>query len=87
MLKRLRAMYAAHKHRRQWPIELQLQWLRQQVQEDARWMAHDPKVKALTDRYLTMLAPDWMSQSVQEVGNFRIAIGCDPHNRPKVIVP
>ena len=67
--------------KRRWNVELQLEHLRMQVMEDQRWMAHDPKVSALCQRYLDMLADDWEKRSVRAVSDFRREIGCDPHSR------
>jgi hypothetical protein len=57
---------------------LQIYHLRLQVLEDQRWMAHDPKVSALCQRYLAMLADDWEKRSVRNVSDFRREIGCEP---------
>ena len=70
--------YRAWRQHRRWPAELQLYYLRGQVEEDARWMAHDPKIAALCQRYAGMLADDWMHQERQSTDNFRASIGCDP---------
>lgn len=50
---------AEWRRRRQWPPELQLEHLRQMIQEDHRWLAHDRVANALTSRYLAALEDDW----------------------------
>lgn len=84
MLKRFKAWMEARRLRRLWPVEEQLRQLRIFVESDSRWMAHDPKVAALTERYLDMLAPDWYARPVQDVSRFRDAIGCNPHDKRPV---
>lgn len=74
--------YKEWRRKRQWSAELQLEYLRQQVEMDYRWMAHDPKIRAVCQRYLDMLADDWEKHSVMPVDEFRRSIGCDPHSRP-----
>jgi len=69
------------KHRRRWPVSLQIEMMRIQMQEDARWMASDPKASALCSRYLDMLSDDWMCRPVANVAQFRDSIGCNPHKK------
>lgn len=79
MFEKIKAAWRRWLHRRLWPVEWQLERLRSQVQEDRRWMAHDPKVAAVCDRYLEMLRSDWENAAVEPVSWFRSRIGCDPH--------
>jgi hypothetical protein len=52
--------------------------LRQQILEDARWMAHDPKVAPVCERYARMAGKDWKNYAPENVSDFRRRIGCDP---------
>lgn len=75
--------YRAWRHRRRWPVEMQLDMLRRMLAEDDRWMAHDPKVVALCERYSAVLAEDWMHRSHVSASEFRQRIGCvPPHSDP-----
>lgn len=47
MFNKLKEMWKEWRRKREWNAELQLYYLRNQVLEDSRWMAHDPKVSAL----------------------------------------
>lgn len=67
------------RRKRRWNADLQIYYLRIQVQEDARWLAHDPIASALCDRYLSMLADDWEKRSRLSISDFRRSIGRDPH--------
>lgn len=78
MFEKLKAAWKEWRRKREWNAELQLYHLRMQVMEDARWMAHDPKVSAICARYGDMLADDWEKRAVIPVRDFRRAIGCDP---------
>lgn len=79
MLKLIKGYFKARLLRRQWPLSQKLDQLRNVIWADARWMAHDPKVAALTERYLALLEPDWYTKEVEPVHIFRKKIGCDPH--------
>ena len=81
-MKRLFNAYKEWRRKRQWNAKLQLEYIKQQVVMDDRWMAHDPKVSAVCQRYLVMLADDWEKHSVMPVEEFRRSIGCDPHSQP-----
>lgn len=74
----LKKAYKVWKWKRTWTPERQLEHIKMIVQTDDRWMAHDPKVSALTHRYLELLGDDWMSKHVEPVQDFRIRIGADP---------
>lgn len=82
MLEKLKAAWKEWRRKREWNAELQLYHLRNQLMEDSRWMAHDPKVSALCARYLDMAADDWEKRAVQNVRDFRRDIGCDPWVKP-----
>ena len=84
MLKKLKGTWKEWRRKRKWSADLQLYLLRMQVMEDARWMAHDPKVSALCARYGDMLADDWEKRAVRPVNDFRREIGCDPWEKPKI---
>lgn len=71
------------RRKRKWPAEAQLLRMRSVVQEDQRWMAHNPIVMAITQRYLPLLADDWESKPLEDVSNFRERIGLSPHVKPK----
>lgn len=81
MFTKIAQAYQEWRRKRRWNAKLQLEYLRLQVMEDQRWMAHDPKVSTLCQRYLDMLADDWERRSVRNVSDFRREIGCDPHVR------
>lgn len=83
MLEKLKSIWKKWRRKRKWNADLQLYHLRLQVTEDARWMAHDPKVSALCARYSDMLADDWEKRAVQPVSDFRRKIGCDPWEKPR----
>lgn len=71
--------FRAWQFRREWSAERQLARARVMMTEDAQWMAHDPKVAAVTERHLSLLADDWMHQALEDVANFRVRVGCCPH--------
>lgn len=79
MINWIRAKYRAWQLRRLWTPEVQLDYLKRQLEEDARWLAHDPKCAALCKRYRGMLADDWYRRPIQRVDVFRRQLGCDPH--------
>lgn len=81
MLKLIAGYFKARMLRHQWPTSQQLDQLRNVILADSRWMSHDPKVAALTERYLDLLQPDWYARVVVPVHIFRKKIGCDPHEK------
>lgn len=83
----LRGWWRAWKHRREWTPERQLENLRNMVQGDHRWLAHDKVADALTTRYLAALAPDWMSRVHACPDHFRREIGLEPQHAFKVAEP
>ncbi|ABM37589.1 hypothetical protein Pnap_2281 [Polaromonas naphthalenivorans CJ2] len=70
--------YHAWRNRRIWTVKQQVYELRIQVEEDARWMAHDPKIAALCERYAGMLSDNWMYTARLGVSNFRLSIDAEP---------
>lgn len=81
MLEKLKARFKEWRRKREWNAELQLYHLRVAVMQDNRWMAHNPIVSELTDRYLRMLSDTWESQPQESVEQFRERIGLCPHKR------
>jgi hypothetical protein len=78
-VRRLAEAWRAWRRRRYWTPERQLEHLRNMVQGDHRWLAHDKTADALTTRYLAALAPDWMSRQHAWPDRFRREIGLCPH--------
>lgn len=56
--------------------------IRDVINEDVRWLSHDPKLAALIERYLDLTTPDWYSKTVMDVSKFRKSIDSDPAYRP-----
>ena len=81
MLEKLKARFKEWRRKREWNAELQLYHLRVMVMQDNRWMAHNPIVSEVTDRYLLMLSDTWESQPQESVERFRERIGLCPHKR------
>lgn len=79
MLNKLIARFKMWRRNRKWNAELQLYHLRIMMLSDARWMAHNPIVQELTERYLKMLSDDWEKQPQEDVSQFRTRIGLNPH--------
>ena len=84
MLEKLKARFKEWRRKREWDAELQLYHLRVMVMQDNRWMAHNPIVSEVTDRYLRMLSDTWESQPQESVERFRERIGLCPHKRSNV---
>lgn len=70
--------FRAWQNRRYWQAH-QMEHLRLMLQEDGRWMAHNPIAAALTDRYLAATAEDWYQQVFVHSGHLREQLGLDPH--------
>jgi hypothetical protein len=77
-MKNLLKTLCAWRERRFWK-RMQPGHLRNLIQEDSRWMAHDPIATALTERYLAALADDWQTCSFEPVSKLRSRLGLDPH--------
>ena len=81
-VRRLRAWRQERARRRYWTPERQLENLRNMVQGDHRWLAHDKTADALTTRYLAALAPDWYSRVHIDPCHLRRELGLEPaHNQ------
>lgn len=74
-----KAAFKEWRRKHKWNAELQLHYLRIEVMSDARWLAHDNTARELTERYLKMLDDRWESQPREDIRDFRIRIGLDPH--------
>ncbi|WP_234197098.1 hypothetical protein [Pseudacidovorax sp. NFM-22] len=70
--------FRAWQNRRYWQAH-QMEHLRLMLQEDGRWMAHNPIAATLTDRYLAATAEDWYQQVFVHSGHLREQLGLDPH--------
>lgn len=79
MLAKLHARFKEWRRKRKWNAERQLYYLRLTVMQDNRWMAHNPIVLELTERYLVMLSDTWESQQIEPIERFRERIGLNPH--------
>lgn len=86
-VRRLAEAWRGWRRRRYWTAERQLENLRNMVQGDHRWLAHDKVADALTTRYLAALAPDWMSRVHACPDHFRREIGLEPQHAFKVAEP
>ena len=75
MMKQLKAWLKARRLRQMWPVEEQLRRLQVAIKADSNNMGHDPKIAALTERYLDMLSPDWYQRSVMDARAFCNSIG------------
>ena len=78
-----KAAFKEWQRKRKWNAELQLHYLRVEIMSDARWLAHDNTARELTERYLKMLDDHWESQPREDIRDFRIRIGLDPHRNRK----
>ena len=72
--------YKAWRHKREWNADLQLYYLRIQVQEDLRWLASDPVATALCERYLSMITDGWEKRNRPSISEFRHSLKLDPHS-------
>jgi hypothetical protein len=86
MLNDLLAAIRNWRRKRRWNASLQMYHLRITVQQDARWLAHDPVASALCERYAAMLADDWESRSSEDISRFRSRLGLEP-TRKRVQMP
>lgn len=83
----LRGWWREWQRRRYWTAERQLENLRNMVQEDNRWLAHDKVAGALTARYMAALAPDWMSRVHSCPDQFRREVGLEPQHAFRMTEP
>jgi hypothetical protein len=63
--------------RRYWQA-LQFEHLSQMIRSDARWLAHDPVARALTERYEAALRDDWYTVAHDGPDAFRRKTGLEP---------
>jgi hypothetical protein len=66
-----------------WQLENQITHLRLMIQNDHRWLAHNPVADALTARYLAALDPDWTSKVHHDSAVFRRENGLEPDYKIK----
>jgi hypothetical protein len=64
--------------RRHWTQDRQVEHLRMMLLSDHRWLASDKTADALTERYLSALAPDWYARSHEDVAHLRSRLGLVP---------
>jgi hypothetical protein len=76
------ARFRKWRKRRYW-ARFQLDYLRMMVSEDARWLAHDPTARALTERYEAMLRDDWYTGTSLPISTLRTQLGLDPRRPAK----
>lgn len=69
--------YKAWRKRRYWQAR-QFENLRLMITSDARWLAHDPVARALTERYEAALREDWYTVVHHSPDAFRRQIGLEP---------
>ena len=86
-VRRVAGAWRAWRRRRYWTAERQLENLRNMVQGDHRWLAHDKVADALTTRYLAALAPDWMRVAHTDPCHFRREIGLEPQHALRLADP
>ncbi|GHC72973.1 hypothetical protein GCM10007320_09230 [Pseudorhodoferax aquiterrae] len=70
--------FKAWRERRDWQAR-QLDHLRILITGDARWLAHDPVARALTERYEAALRDDWYTLTHPSSDAFRRQIGLEPN--------
>jgi hypothetical protein len=66
------------KQRWYWSDSRQLYWIKSTIQDDLRWLAHDPIARTLCERYLSMLVEEWEHVSVPHVSQLRQELGITP---------
>lgn len=71
------ARFKAWRTRRFWQAR-QFEHLAQMIRSDARWLAHDPVARALTERYEAALRDDWYTIKHPWSDAFRRQIGLVP---------
>lgn len=70
--------FKAWRKRRYWQAR-QFENLRIMITGDARWLAHDPVARALTERYEAALRDDWYTVAHYRPDAFRRRIGLEPN--------
>lgn len=76
-MKTLLYRFKAWRKRRYWQ-SLQFEHLSQMIRSDARWLAHDPVARALTERYEAALRDDWYTVAHEGPDAFRRKTGLEP---------
>jgi hypothetical protein len=66
------------RRRRHWTQARQVDHLRTMLAEDHRWLANDKTSRALTERYLAALAPDWYTRRHEHSSYLRSRLGLAP---------
>lgn len=69
--------FKAWRKRRYWRAR-QFEHLRILITTDARWLAHDPIARALTERYESALREDWYTLPFPSADAFRRQNGLTP---------
>jgi hypothetical protein len=72
---------------RRWKAYDQLKNLEEVIQQDRRWLAHDRKSRALTERYLALLQPDWEKQYCVHSSDLRTDLNLQPNREPPLTRP
>ncbi len=68
-------------YKREWTYCDQVYHAMIQVQDDSRWMAHDEKISATSERHLAMLKDNWYETSHPSSDTFRRLVGACPHQK------
>ena len=69
--------YKAWRKRRRWKA-LHLEFLKNMINDDYRWLAHDPVARKLTERYERATSSNWYEIEHESVSDFRTRSGLDP---------
>lgn len=69
--------FRAARRKKEWAAA-QIPHLAAMLSSDARWLAHDPVARALTDRYLSALGEEWFRVPFESTSNLRTRLGLDP---------
>ena len=75
----LQDRYKLWKKRRFWNIHRQHEHLVTMLKSDNRWMAGNPIVDYLTERYLKALDIDWYTHGFQSSDKVRVKLGLEPN--------
>jgi type II secretory pathway pseudopilin PulG len=81
ILSMIKAWWNERRRKQQWNERLQLSVLRLQLDEDGRWLGHDPVARALIKRYQQLASDTWEKESIRDIAAFRREIGLDPNVR------
>lgn len=69
--------YKAWRKRRYWKAR-HLEFLRAMIDDDYRWLAHEPLARKLADRYKRAASNNWYTLSHEPISDFRTRLGLDP---------